>query len=293
MIELPQNFSPKKVCQVTHKLSDHPAFKLSALSALVERLPSSFIRFHTTKAQADTDFDKACQLYPAKMTVKDAMANLAHSGSWIAVHYANIDPEYKDVLSEVMGEMKKSINPLDPGVDFCVLWIFIQSPRSITPFHMDHENNFILQIKGTKTAHIWNPNTIIPKDKNEVFLGAGLRDQIKFKEDFLRESEKLTFEPGKGAYMPSASPHLVFNHDEISITCSFTYITKKTYERAQVCRLNHMLRRRGFSPSFYEGRGLDSAKYRAIHSLLRLRKYLTKIDDRPYWMAGRPYGMTI
>ena len=34
-------------------------------------------------------------------------------------------------------------------------FIFISSPGSITPFHMDPEYNFLLQIRGEKQISIW------------------------------------------------------------------------------------------------------------------------------------------
>ena len=39
-------------------------------------------------------------------------------------------------------------------------WIFVTSPHTITPFHMDKEHNFILQIKGNKRLYVWEPDDV-------------------------------------------------------------------------------------------------------------------------------------
>ncbi len=34
--------------------------------------------------------------------------------------------------------------------------MFLASPQSITPFHLDHEQNFLCHIRGPKTFYVWD-----------------------------------------------------------------------------------------------------------------------------------------
>jgi len=37
-------------------------------------------------------------------------------------------------------------------------FIFVSSPEAVTPLHMDPEHNFLLQVRGLKTLHLFDPN---------------------------------------------------------------------------------------------------------------------------------------
>ena len=58
--------------------------------------------------------------------------------------------------------------------------IFVSSPGAVTPFHMDHEHNFILQIRGNKKLYTWDP--MDPQHHQQTragilrTLGRGVRD---------------------------------------------------------------------------------------------------------------------
>jgi hypothetical protein len=55
--------------------------------------------------------------------------------------------------------------------------------------------------------------------------------------------------PGLGGYMPQTAPHAVENGPGVSVTLSVTYLTDATRRRALLHRANHLLRRRGISPT--------------------------------------------
>ena len=35
-------------------------------------------------------------------------------------------------------------------------FIFVSSPGSVTPYHIDPERNFLLQVRGNKTMHMFD-----------------------------------------------------------------------------------------------------------------------------------------
>jgi hypothetical protein len=146
--------------------------------------------------------------------------------------------------------VKPTVDAVDPGMSYRGGWIFVTSPRAITPFHMDLEHNFIVQILGKKRLYVWDPGDrgVVSERARELFLSYQSRDLVRFHEDFRDRSRVFELEPGMGGYMPSTAPHLVENGDGPSVTMSFTYYTAATRKRSLLYRGNTHLRRLGFDP---------------------------------------------
>src|SRR5713101_7055234 len=75
----------------------------------------------------------------------------------MVVKNVQLDPEYwrlmRDVLDEVYRHLDRSVRNLHREEAF----IFISSPNSVTPYHLDEEHNFLCQIRGTKQVSMWDP----------------------------------------------------------------------------------------------------------------------------------------
>ena len=241
-------FDPGRIQLVTHNLASHPLLQIDALRELVRRLPPSQVRFHATTASAATDFERAPEHHPHHLGFEQAFADIETSGSWIALHNVHTDPQYRRLLDQVLDDANRTIAARDPGMFNRALWIFLQSPRSVTPFHMDHENNFLLQVRGRKTVRLWLPQDCLSDHALEVFHAEFHRGGVKYDEAFDADAQVVTLEPGDGAYMPSTGPHLVTNEDNVSITISLTYCTRATRRVEAVNRANHLLRRLGLTP---------------------------------------------
>ncbi len=59
-------------------------------------------------------------------------------------------------MDEVLDELNLGVEQRDPGMCYRGGWIFVTSPNTVTPFHYDKEHNFILQVRGRKTLHVWD-----------------------------------------------------------------------------------------------------------------------------------------
>lgn len=243
-----EQFDPKRLMSVRHDFADHPMFTLDALMTLAKRLPRERVRFHATTARADSDFERTTEEHPHTLGLEEAMANMETSGSWIALHNVQSDPEYRAILDEALDEVRARIDAKDPGMFHRAFWIFISSPNSVTPFHIDHENNFLMQVRGKKRALLWHAEDCIPALALETFHSQWNRKEVHYDPSFDRLAQVHELEPGMGAYMPSTAPHLVSNHDNVSITISMTYCTRETRRVETVHRCNHALRKRGLAP---------------------------------------------
>jgi mannose-6-phosphate isomerase-like protein (cupin superfamily) len=280
-----ESFDPKRITPVTHHLATHPAFAFENLLALARRLPKKQVRFHAATATAGSDFEKTVEEHKPQISVEDALANMETSGSWIALHNCQTDPAYKAVLDQVLDEVKTRIDAKDPGMHHRAFWIFIQSPGSVTPFHMDHEQNFLMQIRGKKLARVWHPEQCLSDYALEVFHSEHHRREVKYDESFNAFAHAFELEPGQGVYMPSTGPHLVHNGPNVSITVSMTYLTHETRRIETIHRGNHALRRLGIKPTpVGKAPRLDAVKNVVFRTALEARARLKgEGRDVPGW----------
>jgi hypothetical protein len=240
-------FDPMRITTVTHNLVDHPMLQLPALVELSKRQAAAGrVRKHNDKAEAGTNFIRAPDLLPKEQSADEIIRNIETAGAFLSLLHVQRDPVYRPFVNEVLDAIEPKVAGKDPGMFGRSAWIFVTSPNAVTPFHIDHENNFILQIRGEKTVHVFDPldRTVVSEEALEEFHRHNSRELVVFKEEYQRRAHSFHFAPGVGAYMPTTAPHWVKNHDNVSITMSFTYYTDATRRRERLYMGNQLLRKK-------------------------------------------------
>jgi hypothetical protein len=247
----PATFDPWKIQAVTHRLIDHPLLQIEALVELGRRLAARrLVRTHTADATAGTSFADAPNLHPNRRTAEETLAGIAEAKAWMSLLNVQADPLYRGLVDEVLDELRPRIEPRDPGMCYRAGWIFVSSPGAVTPFHIDHEHNVILQIRGTKRLYTWDPfdREVVSERAQELFHDQHSREEVVWRDDLRGRARVFELAPGLGGYMPSTTPHMVENGPGPSITVSFTYYTDSTRRRELLYRGNARLRRLGIDP---------------------------------------------
>jgi hypothetical protein len=244
-------FHPQKVMAVRHNWMDHPLLQLDKLTALAKRLAEKgAIRTHSAATDFHTSFVHAPETHPTKLTPVETIQRLEEAQAWMALHNIQQDAEYRTLVDEILDEVAPRVEKKDKGMHGRAGWIFVTSPNAVTPYHMDHENNFILQCLGTKKVYVWEPlnREVVTERSLELFHTRHSRELVVFRDDFLQQAHAYDFVPGMGAYMPSTAPHLVKNGPGVSITISVTYYTRAIRETKLLYKENYTLRELGLSP---------------------------------------------
>jgi len=245
-------FKPWRTMPIRHRMVDHPLLQLDSLTELSGRLDAvGRVRSHTNDAYAGTAFNLAPLLYPPAQSTSQTLANIASAKTWLSLLNVQADPIYRSLVDEVFDELKPMIDPVDAGMRYRAGWIFVTSPHTVTPFHIDREHNFILQIKGHKRLLCWEPDDIevVSEAARDLFLSNHSRALALWREEFRSRAHVLELEPGMGVYMPSTSPHLIETCDEPSITSTFTFYTDSTIRHARLHTLHQRMRGWGMNPS--------------------------------------------
>jgi hypothetical protein len=286
-----KTFDPERVSAVRHALMEHPLLQLPALIELGKRLGAAgSVRYHNASAEVGTSFTHAPETHKAKLSVAESLERIDQAEAWMALHNIQQDQQYRTLVDEVLDFVRPQIEPKDPGMTSRAGWIFVSSPRAVTPFHMDHENNFILQIHGTKTLYVWEPldREVVPERSLELFHGAYSRELVIYKESLKPRAHVFHLVPGLGGYMPQTAPHAVENGPGVSVTLSVTYLTDATRRRALLHRANHLLRQRGISPTpVGKLRVVDAVKHAAFRTALTGARLVGRGPPAP-----RPYADT-
>src|SRR4030095_14867441 len=155
-----------------HRLSEHPLFQIDELFALCRRLPPSEVRVRVGKVPSDADFHSSLGQYNLGLTIQEVIEHVEEKQAYIAIYNPERDPDYKVAIEEFLGEIDQHIEALEAGLNWYSTYVFISARNSVTPYHMDREMNFLLQIRGTKTVKLWDPfdDEVMPAEVKDRLL---------------------------------------------------------------------------------------------------------------------------
>jgi hypothetical protein len=290
----PATFEPWKIQDVTHALADHPLLQIGALVELGKRQQErNLVRTHSFDARAGTSFADAPNLHPNAKGAAATLADIEKANAWMSLLNVQADPLYRQLIGEVLEEVRPIVERRDPGMCHRGGWIFVASPKAVTPFHMDPEHNFILQIRGTKRLYTWDPfdRVVVSERDQELFHDQYWDKLVAWTEEWRARARVFELAPGLGGYMPSTTPHMVENGDGPSITMSFTYFTDATRQRELLYRGNLRLRRLGLDPlPVGASPRRDRVKHTVLASYMSAHKLVRRALGRSVRENDQPYA---
>ena len=152
-----ENFDPWRIQSVTHELSDHPLLQPDQLVALGKRFQGSTRLFtFNNGASAATNFDAVSRLYPNRKSVADTLQGIKDAKAWMLLRHVQADETYRSLIDLAFDPIQPYIERRDPGVYYRAGWIFVASPHTTTPFHIDRNHGILLQVRGHKKVYVWD-----------------------------------------------------------------------------------------------------------------------------------------
>src|SRR5215813_5867460 len=250
-VSLDDTFDQMKIKRLRHQLAGHPLMTTESLAALAMRIDPEFVRFHDGERSVATNMSTLLHTDPTRESLRKAIDNLHKTKAFVQLINIRSDPTYRALLDE----LHEALLPFLPSRDRALInrdaSAFLASPRSVTPFHLDHEQNFLCHLRGPKTFYVWDhrDRSVISERSLEVFYREGkLRDAI-YQPDVEPKATVVELTPGDCIYMPMGSPHAAVTGDGITATFSLLMNTHSSYDMVETYRVNHVLRRFGLSPT--------------------------------------------
>jgi cupin superfamily protein len=256
---------------IEHSLADHPLLGLEALTELARRWPRASIECNVGHVPVAPDPARPITL---DVPAHEVLQTIAERPSWVALKNLEADPAYRALTDRLLDEVRGLSEAASPGMCTREAFVFVSSAGSVTPFHMDPEHNFLLQIRGSKTIAQYDP-LVLSEQEIERFYMDGQRS-LKYREELDIAARRYELRAGSGLYFPVTTPHWVKVGSEPSISLSITFRTEESNRREHVYRMNAHLRRFGLRPTPYgRSRWRDALKEaafvgaRSIHRLTR------------------------
>jgi hypothetical protein len=253
---------------IGHHLCAHPLFALPSLMELAKRLPGQNIEYNAGNIPMSVDPDKTPR---TGLSIDETIRRIAECKSWMVIKYVENDPAYRALLHQCLAEVRPYSELIVPGMELGQGFIFITSPNSVTPYHMDPEHNFLLQIRGSKTVKQFD-RSVVSEEEFERFYDGAHRN-LTYKEEYLAKAWTFDLQPGFGLHFPYTFPHWVQNGPEVSISFSITFRTPDLERLALVYHVNSFLRRSGMRPTpFGRSAWKDTVKYQFARAWRRTKR---------------------
>jgi len=210
-VEDEKTFTTRKIGHLKHDFHRHPLLQIDRLQELAKSLLESgqcrFMRPGTTEV---SPFQLE-QRSPDGRDVDDVFKHIEEPGSWVALYNVESDPVYHKLLWDILGTVDHLIKR-EESIFEARGFIFISAPPSVTPFHIDRENNFWLQIRGRKKISLWDREdreVVTAKDVDEFIVCRNLNN-VRLEDSHRERAIQLDTGPGDGVFFPE---HHTSSHD--------------------------------------------------------------------------------
>jgi hypothetical protein len=261
--------------KVRHHLADDSRFSIPSLIELSKRLPEESIRYNSGGIPVGTGLYEAPQTGLSK---EETLRRIQECKSWMVLKNVEQVPEYAELLNGCLDVAEPLCTAAGYGMFKREAFIFVSSPGSVTPFHIDPEHNFLLQIQGKKTISILDRvgRPLLQEHEFEDFF-TNSHYSPEFKEEYKQAASKFDLLSGEGLHFPVTTLHWVENGDEVSVSLSITFRSVQAERRGIIYEVNHKLREWGINPSPYgSAPARDAAKYFAFRALRRTRNMISR-----------------
>lgn len=240
------NFN-RRPFKIGHHLDDHPLFDLPSLVELAAELPTASVEYNAGDLPVTQDPGRTPQ---NGLSIEETIKRIETCDSWMVLKNVEQSPAYARLLKHCLAEIQDFSNLVSRGMKHEQGFIFVSSPGSMTPFHIDPENNFLLQIRGSKTVWMFGQDDreVLSEQQIEEFF-SGAHRNLDFEESYRHRGQQFELLPGEGLHFPVVAPHYVENGPQVSISFSITFQTRDSADRQSLHRFNRQLRRFGMTPS--------------------------------------------
>lgn len=242
--------------KLRHNLSDHPLLQLPRLVQLAQQRGEEALSFHGNHRINQVDADDVPAgaqrtfieraLSRPHLSAAETIAQIESCGAWLQLRNVGAAPEYAALLAELIREFQPHAERVAPGLSVPRADIFVSSPGATTPFHLDEEHNFLLQVRGTKRLSVadgFDPGAVAPGTLRDFFQGRG--ELARYSAHLEEQSVHVELTPGEAVHIPPCHPHWVQNGPAVSISLGILWFSDVTARRRHLYRVHGWLQRAG------------------------------------------------
>ncbi len=160
---------PSKPFAIRHKLSGHPLLALPRIAQLASELPRDLIEYDSGKVAISQDPDAMPSI---DLDPVEVVRSIETSGACMVLKRVENSPEYRRLLEDTLLSVARARgfnSLLDADLEQVEGFLFVSSPNSTTPFHLDRGDHFFVHIHGERFFTIFDNNdrAIVSDDEIE------------------------------------------------------------------------------------------------------------------------------
>lgn len=238
-----------------HQLMGHPALELENLAKVIPSLPAEYVKYSKGLMRNGDDFENCNVLHRSQLSLAETIERMRTSDSYVMVRSPQIHESFQPVFRDLSGDvellLRRTFGQRDRLLIKPQLYLFIASPGSHTPFHIDRNSTMLLQFRGSKQVVLfpqWEPQVV--SDEAREAYAAYDNTKLPWSESRDAFGQRFDFKPGEGLHIPFIAGHYVQNGTEdVSISMSIIFNTPESQAQLDALQLNHKVRGMGWAPS--------------------------------------------
>ncbi|MDE2564024.1 MAG: transcriptional regulator [Sphingomonadales bacterium] len=232
--------------KLVHRLADHPLMNLEALAEMAEALPAASVEYNRSDLPVGLNGEKA---EANGLGIGETIRNIATTGSWAALKNIEQAPAYRDLLMNLLDELRPTIEARTGRMLKPQGFVFVTSPNGVTPYHFDPEHNILLQLMGNKVMTQFPAGDAFyaPDETHEAYHTGGGRE-LHWRDELAAGGREFAIQPGEALFVPVMAPHYVRNGPAPSVSLSITWRSEWSFAEADARAFNGLLRKAGLRP---------------------------------------------
>jgi len=271
-----------------HGLADHPLFTLERLVNLAQSMPRDRIEYNSGKLLPG---QKPEDIPSIDMAPAEVIKRIQEANAWMVIKGVEHDRDYAEILQTFVDAAQKAAGKKEGDYSDLQGFIFVSSAKSTTPFHVDAEENILIQIRGDKFIHIFDnqDRSLVPEAAMEISPSKH-RNQ-HYDSSYEARAQVFAMKEGDAVHLPYLWPHWVRTGERYSVSMAMTWKTPEVNRMNKIRLMNGTLRRFGL-PQRPPGTSIvmDGLKVFAHDAMRAVIEPLRKSEAIRRLLRGAVYG---
>ena len=271
-----------------HGLADHPAFSLERLVRLAQSMPRDRIEYNSGKLMPGQD---PGSIPTIDMPPAEVVRRIEQANAWMVIKNVEHEPEYFEVLKAFVDAAQAAAGKRAHDYSDLQGFIFVSSANATTPFHVDAEENILIQIKGDKFVHIFDNRDCALISEEAMEISPSKHRNQHYEPAFEERAQVFAMKEGDAVHLPYMWPHWVRTGGRYSISMAMTWKTPEVSRLNKIRLMNGTLRRYGLPQSGPGASAMgDAAKVIAHDAMRAVIDPLRKSETVRRMLRGMIYG---
>jgi len=278
----------KEAFTLKHGLADHPLFALPQLVELARSSPRDRIEYNSGKVAVGVKPEDVPKI---DRPAADVIRAIETADAWMVIKNVEHDPAYRALLADFVEEANLAAGRSASSYSDLQGFIFVSSANATTPFHIDAEENILIQIRGDKRVHTFDNGDRALISEEDMEISPSKHRNQKYESWYEERATVHALRPGDALHMPYMIPHWVMTGDSYSISMAMTWKTPEVKRLNKIRLMNGTLRRFGL-PQKPPGVSpvMDLAKVMAHDVMRAVLDPLRKSEALRRLLRGLIYG---